>query len=81
MRSFLCSAPDRAFIVAWLRAGSGPPIHPALLFRHSPRCRYGRRRRVIRVQGCLMTAGADRALEVTSGTESFAAVYRSGDIS
>ena len=44
-------APDRAFIVAWLRAGSGPPIHPALLFRHSPRCRYGRRRRVIRVQG------------------------------
>ena len=22
------SAPDRAFIVAWLRAGSGPPIHP-----------------------------------------------------
>lgn len=44
-------APDRAFIVAWLRTGSGPPIHPALLFRHSPRCRYGRRRRVIRVQG------------------------------
>jgi len=36
----------------------------------------------LRAGVCLMTAGADRALEVTSGTESFAAgVPVVGDIS
>src|SRR4051812_29908159 len=70
-------APGRAFFVAWLRVDQKPLLHTCTVFRGSPRCRYGRRRRAIGVQGFLMTAGADRAPAVTSKTESFAAMYRS----
>ena len=76
-------APDRAFIVAWLRAGSGPPIHPCTVVQTFPAVSvWSTASSDPRAGACLMTAGADRALEVTSGTESFAAgVPVVGDIS
>ena len=66
-------APGRAFFVAWLRAGS-PPNPPCTVVQTFPAVSvWSTASSDPRAGACLMTAGADRALEVTSGTESFAA--------
>jgi hypothetical protein len=75
--SSLCSSNrvSSAFFVTWLRAGSGPLIHALHCCSGTPR-RVSARSTASsdpRAGVCLMTAEADRALAVTSGTESCAA--------